>query len=180
MSHPVPIVVGVGWSLDVIRPLAGESVHDAVARVYAGGFVMELHDDATLVSRVPGRGRDHTRPTTVERAEMLETIQRLDDLGLDPEVREEHRARRRRWPYWYVLVSEPASMQIDVFVDSAELSVLPDRDPDRAEVEWALWWRVLRDFGRRGYFTHDSSGGEIQAIPVSYSAARAREYFRIL
>lgn len=170
----------MGWSLDVIRPLPGESVREAVDRVYAGGFVMECAGDTTLVSRVPGRRRDHTRPTTAERAEMLETIQRLTDLGLDVEVEEERRARRRRWPYWYVLVSEPASMQIDVFVDCAELSVLRGRDHGRAEVEWALWWRVLRDFGRRGYFTHDSSGGEIQTIPVSYSAARAREYFRIL
>ena len=169
----------MGWSLDVIRPFAGESLREAVDRVYAGGFVMECAGDTTLVSRVPGR-RDHTRPRAGERAEMLETLQRLAALDLGLEVVEERRARRRRWPYWYVLVSEPASLQVDLFVDCAELSVLPDRDPDRAELEWALWWRVLRDFGRRGYFTHDSSGGEIQTIPVSYSAARAREYFRIL
>jgi hypothetical protein len=168
----------MGWSLDVIRPFPGESLRDAVDRVYAGGFVMECAGDTTLVSRVPGR-RDHTRPRAEERAEMLETLQRLAALDLGLEVVEERRARRRRWPYWYVLVSDPASLQIDLFVDCAELSGLPGRDRGRAELEWALWWRVLRDFGRRGYFTHDSSGGEIQTIPVSYCAPRAREYFGI-
>lgn len=157
------------WYLDLIPRMAGERPEDAVERVYPG-FLDDGEDDSPSPS--PLISAEHGSVSLQTSRWMKSVVEQLLELGVGLTVTRSERKKGRRWPHLIELESETAGLYIKVWQDSIALRPL---DYPESDEQWRQWWKVIRHFARQRYVAVFSDGMDIWNVPVSYSAARARE-----
>jgi len=163
----------MAWGgVEAIPLRLGESVSDAVDRVYAGGKLLSITGDGLLVGAIPGPERDVEMVSSAQWAWMRAALATMQDLRPGWVVVEELRGDGRRWPWSMQLEHPVGCMWVQLGSDSITFRLVKGSAVD--DDEWSFWWRTIRRFASWPAAIFHPDTAELVAPSLSARAARAR------
>jgi hypothetical protein len=166
----------MGWCVEAVLRLPGESPREAIARVMAGGIEILMTEDGPMMRSLAPIDR---RPIDVvsgrERRWMLDAVQTLRRVDTSFVMTAQERNPARRWPYELTVESETAPLWVSVDRQAATLwPVRGYRYTENRDAEWRFWWRCARAFASMSCLVWEPDSSEIVATSMSSAAARDR------
>jgi hypothetical protein len=166
----------VGWCVEAVRRLPGESSRAAINRVMAGGTeILWTEGDPVFRSLPPADSRPFDVVSGRERHWMLDALRSLRRHDESFAVTAEERGSARRWPYELIIESQTAPLWVSIDRQAATLRPVRGYEyTEHRDAEWRYWWRCARTFAALDCVVWEPDDDLIVATSMSFAAARVR------